>query len=199
MAAELSLASAALGEAVNALLQQDRSRAERIDKLVAPAAFAPRVRNTDLGIRGFLGRQHSSPGVSTLSELRRLRGSTARVIAATRTFILNLHVPPPDAYNTALAEWAEQAPLAAQAVAEQIADASRRDVESRVASLDTISKRLLDALSGADDKDRSLRNTTLLLAIALELKDVASTLEQLVALTQSNQDTVAGIQVETAS
>ena len=198
VAAELSLASAALGEAVNALLQGDRSRADSIDKLTTPAAFAPRLKDTDLGIRGFIGGRQSSPRMSTLSELRRLRGSTARVIAATRTFILNLHVSPPDAYATALAEWAEQAPLAANAVAEQITDASRRDVDIRVASLDSISRRMLDALSAADDEDRSLRNTTLLLAIALELQDVADTFGQLVALNRSNQDTVAGIQVETA-
>jgi hypothetical protein len=134
--------------------------------------------------------------MSTLSELRRLRESTAPVVTATRTFILNLHVPPPDAYTTALAEWAEQAPLAVEAVAEHMADSSHRDVENRVAGLDTISRRLLDALAGGDDRDRSLRNTTLLLAIAL--KDVADTLGQLVALTRSLQETHGDFQVDSA-
>ena len=199
IAAELSLASAALADAVHALLEQDPVRARRVERQVAPATLAPRLRDTDFRVRGFLGRQPDSAAVRTLSELRRLRGATSRVIAATNTFILNLHLPPPDPYSTALAEWADQAPLASQAVAEQMIDASRRDVGTRVASLDTISRRLLDSVSAGDDDDRSLRNTTLLLAIALELRDVADCLARIVALGHDSQGGFGELQLGSAS
>jgi phosphate/sulfate permease len=179
IAAEIRLASAATCEAVNALLAQDRAGVEAMHEQTSPAAFAPRLRNTELGVRRFLRRHGSAPAIDALSELRRLRRSAERVTSASRTFVLNLHVAPPAAYQLALAEWAEQAPSAAAAVAEHMVETSRRDVTSRVESLAAINSRLLNALVEDNAGERSIRNTTLLLGIALELDEVSNSLARL--------------------
>jgi hypothetical protein len=58
-------------------------------------------------------------------------------------------------------------------------ETSRRDVTRRVESLAAINSQLLNALVEDNAGERSIRNTTLLLGIALELDEVSNSLARL--------------------